>query len=170
MIFYERRQGFSLVQVLVVCSLVVILMTLSLPHFSWMRRYAIRLELEKMYALFFYLQHKAIVCNQHQELVFNTGANTYGTEHQQEWLPSGITFGFLPRSFGPPSDPKKLIVNPITFVGNTATFYPDGTFSAGTLYLVDNERGAMYALTSAVAPVSFIRKYRYDQGSWVQVP
>ncbi len=170
MIVRAHRTGFSLINLLIVCSLVVVLTTLSISHISFMRRYTLRLELEKMYALFFYLQHVAVARNQQQTLVFDTAKNTYRADQRQEHLPSGIKFGFLPHTSGPPSKPKKQITSPITFVDNTAEFYPDGTFSAGTIYMVDDERKAFYALTSAVSPVCFIRKYRYAQGSWKKIP
>ena len=53
----------------------------------------------------------------------------------------------------------------ISFENNHIIFYADGTIQAGTVYLVDVNKKLLYALTSGVGHISFLRKYRYD-GSW----
>lgn len=80
-------------------------------------------------------------------------------------LPATIRFGFLPESKGPPSTPTRPIRSAITFPGKKVSCFPDGTIQAGTVYLVDDKKSSMYALTSGVSAVSFLRKYRYD-GTW----
>jgi hypothetical protein len=170
MIFGAHRSGFSLINLLIVCSALGILISLAVNHTSFMNRSILRVELEKMYALFFYLQHLAIARNQQEVLTFDMATNSYCSDHHTERLPPGFKFGFLPHAFGPPSKPIKEITTSITFVDNKAFFYPDGTFSAGTIYMVDTDHMTMYALTSAVSPVSFIRKYRYVQSSWNPIP
>ena len=75
--------------------------------------------------------------------------------------------GFLPGAKGPPCAPTEVIKQPITFKGNKIIFNPDGIISAGSIYVVDATGRSMYALTSGVTPVSYLRMYRYDNGTWV---
>lgn len=167
----NHKFGFSLIQLSIVIGILIILMTLSLGNLSsYLRSFFVRAELDKIHALFFFLQQKAIAGNQQEVLTFNVHANSYGNKEIFETLPQQVNFDFVPGSLGPPSKPTTSIQKAITFVNERVLFYPDGTFSAGTIYLTDRSRNAMYALTNAVSPICMIRKYRYNRGSWDIIP
>jgi len=80
-------------------------------------------------------------------------------------LPAKVFFGFMPGAKGPPASANKLILKSITFTNNRIIFYPTGIISAGTVYLIDQAKQVMYALSNGVSQISFLRTYRYN-GSW----
>jgi hypothetical protein len=158
--------GFLLWHILVVVMVIAILSKLSVSTVTFVNRYVLRAELEKLYVLFFYLQQRAITCNQTQSLQFNVDSRSYTADGDTHVLPRHVAFGVLPHSFGPPGDPKHALTHPITYPSKQVHFYPDGTISAGTVYMIDANAQYMYALTSAVAQVSYIRTYYYAQRMW----
>lgn len=159
--------GFSLINITIVLTIVIILITLSLPRLPFMQRYLIRAELEKIRILITYTQQVAITNNQEQNIIFDSNRQEYYTTDNKETLPRMIRFGIIPHVYGPPSKPTTPITNPITFVDQTLRCYPDGTISSGTLYLTDNN-GNLYALTTPISEISFIRTYYYN-GAWTSL-
>ena len=158
-------RGSLLVNLSIAFALILVIVTLSVPRISFMRRFLLRTEIEKLHSFFHFMQQKALSSNQDCIVTFNQEKQSYTDGNHQEVLPSGISFGFLPDAFGPPSKPNKQIVKAITFKNNQAVFYADGTIAAGTVYLVDKEHQQMYALTSPISQISFLRMYRYQKGS-----
>ena len=43
--------------------------------------------------------------------------------------------------------------------------YPDGIIQSGTVYVIDSSKKCMYALSSPISQVSYLRKYSYN-GKW----
>jgi hypothetical protein len=139
------------------------LISLTAVNARFFNRTVITSEINLLHAACSYLQQTAIATNQTQELTFNLSDNSYSMHDQTHKLPAHITFGVLPEAKGPPSSPHNILREPITFANDTITFSPDGIISSGTVYLTDSNM--LYALSSAVGHVSFLRKYRYD-GKW----
>ena len=111
------------------------------------------------------LQQQAMARQRQEDMLLDEAKNRYYMSGQWQELPPGIRFGFLPNTKGPPSAPTTVLQSAITFPGKKVSCYPDGTIQAGTVYLVNDKKSCMYALTSGVSAVSFLRKYRYD-GTW----
>lgn len=128
-------------------------------------RVTARSELHSLRATCHYLQRCARVHDEPCNLRIDTQAGTYRFLHREHTLGKGFELGFLPGVKGPPSSPTSLITSAVTYPNNTITFHPDGSMSAGTIYFVDRNKTMMFALTSPVAHVSYLRLYEYD-GAW----
>lgn len=147
---------------MITIGLFAVVALLTIKSSSFVDKTLVRSELHKLHNTCRYLQHLACTACTEHTISFNSSNNSYTYNDVTEKLPANITFGFLPEAKGPPSSPKKIIKKPITFTNNTIRFYKDGIIKAGTVYLVDNEQRCMYALSSPIAPFSFLRLYRYD--------
>lgn len=159
-----RKHGFSLIEVMISLALFVFLATLCIVHGSYLQRLLVRSEIEKMYAICMYAQRYAILSNQTHVLIFDVKGQKYCFNGRTESLPRGVRFGSLPGVCGPPSTPHSKIKEPITFHAQRIVFHPDGIIQPGAVYLVDSEYRYMYAMSSAVAQVSYLRKYEYAAG------
>ena len=82
-------------------------------------------------------------------------------------------FGFLPSIKGPPSNPKSLIKSYTTFDQegdcNVITLYPDGSSSAGSVYLICPKKQKICALTCSVSQVLWNRRYLYHNATWTLI-
>lgn len=145
--------------------LIAILAFLVGSSSAFLTRMMVRAELEHLYTVCYYLQRRAMMLNKSQVLTLNSARNSYSTPDRSYNLPSHVQFGASSGAKGPPSAPEHVISNPITFQDNTIVFHPDGVIKPGALYLTDTSRQCTYALSSAVAQVSYLRKYQYT-GSW----
>lgn len=169
-----RKQGFSLIELLVVISLFIFIITITYPRLSFINNQLLTAEIEKLYTTFSFLQQKAIASNEKQELIFTTTNNSYTYKYAGKsfthTFPNQIKFGYLKNSNGPPSSPSKLITQAITFRSknnlNKANFFSNGKISPGTAYLIDKEEKFMKALTCPISQVSYIRKYFYQDYKW----
>ena len=161
--FMSARSGFSLIELMIVIAIAMMLISLTVLNARFFNRAVITSEIHLLHAACSYLQQTAIATNQTQELTFDLADNSYSMNDQTHKLPANIMFGVLPEAKGPPSSPQSIIHEPITFANNTISFSPDGIISSGTVYLTDSQM--LYALSSAVGHVSFLRTYRYD-GKW----
>jgi type II secretory pathway pseudopilin PulG len=164
---FHFRRGSLLINLGIVLAIVLLLVSLSIPSISAVRRFLVRTEVEKLYSIFYYLKQRAITLDEDQVLLFDIQHNALSSTSIKQQLVPGVEIGFLKGSYGPPSQPSKLIRSGITFKDNKVIFYADGTVSAGTLYLVDRDHKYMYALTSPISQISFIRMYCYNNGSWI---
>jgi prepilin-type N-terminal cleavage/methylation domain-containing protein len=164
-----QRHGFSLIELMITMVLCGVVVTLTMVNISFIYRGTVRTELEKLYATCMYLQQRALSSNQTYALEFDEAGRMYRFDGRVERLDSAVWFGALATVKGPPSDPRAPIVSAITFPGKRIVFYPDGVFSSGTVYLTDRSKTTVYALSSAVAQVSHLRKYGYTD-SWKLLP
>lgn len=163
------RHGFSLIELMLTMTLCVVVMTLTMVNISFIHRGTVRAEMEKLYAACMYLQQCALSSNKEYTLEFDEKRRTYWFDGRQEVFESSVCFGAPSHVKGPPSEPRTLIKNAITFPGQRIIFYPDGVISSGTVYLTDNNKTTLYALSSAVAQISHLRKYSYTD-SWKLLP
>lgn len=198
---HRKRVAFSIIELMLVLCIMVLLFSISIPKMSFVNRFLVENEVDKMFTAFSFLQQRAIASNQEQEIIFDPAQNSYfydlgggsygsiprlssglprtvGYDLKTEpkfvtcKLPDAVKFGFLQGANGPPSSPGKPILSPITFkdIGSgmfKITFYTDGKVQPGTVYFIDKNKNFMMALTCPISQVSFIRKYKYNQGKWV---
>ncbi len=159
----KSHSGFSLVELMIVIAIAMMLISLTAINTRFFNRTIITSELNLLHAACYYLQQTAIATHQSQELIFDIANNSYSVNGQVRKLPAHIKFGIIRGAKGPPSSAHSILREPITFANNTITFSNEGIISAGTVYLTDSH--VLYAISSSVAHVSFLRKYRYD-GNW----
>lgn len=161
----SNPSGFIMVEVLVAIALVALLGGITCAHIGSYRYTCMQQQISLFCLSWRQLQQCALARNQQQEMLFDEDSNRYKVDGVWHNLPSTIRFGFLPEVKGPPSSPTTPIRSAVTFPSKKVTCFPDGTIQAGTVYLVDDRGQNMYAVTSGVSAVSFLRKYRYD-GAW----
>ncbi len=159
------KRGFSLVELMIVVALAALLSGLTLWNMRTFSGMVMRADIEKLYTTCMYLRQKALSTHTEQQLEFDQVSNTYRYDDTVEHLSAATMYGFVEGVMGPPSSPQALIGTYTTFDHDRIIFYPDGIIQSGTIYITDKDRKALYALTSGVGQVSFLRKYRYD-GSW----
>lgn len=164
-----KKLGFLLVELAIVLLAFCIVIGFTLSNFSYLNRILIHCELDKLHAAALYASRCAQVSNRECSLIFDVKNNGYTVQKHQEKLAKGVEFGFLQGAKGPPSIPHTPIKSAITYRGSHITFYPSGIMQAGTVYLIDEQKTMMYALSSPVAQYSFMRKYRYD-AQWAHIP
>lgn len=155
----HKRSAFTLVELLVVVALIMIFVGLTLQRFSFSSCY-VRSELDLLYQTCLYMQRHALVTRQKQILSFDLVNNTYNFDGKSHQLPKGVCFGIMPVK-GPPSSPHQLLDKPCTFKNSQIQFHPDGIIDVGSIYLSNNQRNLLYALTVAVSPYSYLRTYCY---------
>lgn len=165
----DKTPGFLLVQFTIVLLILSVIATLTFNYFSSFERFIIQAELEKIAMLCFFLQHQAIAANRETLLSFNTATNSYTHNTAKNSLSLGVNFDIMPNTYGPPSNPTKLLTTGITFDNNSIRFFPDGSMSAGAIYLTDKNKRWCYALTSGISHITYLRKYSYqpDQKKWL---
>jgi prepilin-type N-terminal cleavage/methylation domain-containing protein len=172
---FDKKTAFSLIELLITLALVAIIITFTIPRTTFFSRFLVQAEINKLYAVFSYLQQRAIAGNESQELSFNLKNNTYqfktvGGEVTTQKLPKSITFDFLPGAKGPPSHPDNPIVIAATFPIHNGTpivsFMTNGKITPGTIYIIDGGKRCLGALTCPISQVSYIRRYTYDNQHW----
>ncbi len=155
----RNRLAFTLIELLVVIALTMMMIGLTLQQFSDCSR-SVRTELELLYQTSLYMQRRALVLRQKQVLYVDIVHNTYSFEDRTHRLANGVQFGIMPVK-GPPASPFKMIEKASTFKNDQIVFHPDGVVDAGSVYLTNDKKNQLYALTVAVAPYSYLRTYCY---------
>ena len=168
---------------MIVIALICVITTLAMINSSFVDRFTVRSEVEKFAGTCRYLQQLAMSTNTEQRLVFDVQHNSYSfssdrnpsplassgqaqnVENTQK-LSSRVQFGVGKRAVsGPPSAPTKPITQAITYTNNAILFYPDGIIQAGIVYFSDVASKFVYAVSTPVSQISFVRTYVYD-GTW----
>ena len=157
--------GFSLIELAIVMALIGIMASIVFVYGTYMYRAVAKQEIEKLAIICRYLQHAAMMSNIPRSLIFDPKTRSYSYDGTRECLPKSVEFGVLFGAKGPPSNPIRQIQSPITFENERIIFHPDGIIQPGTVYLISKDKQVMYALSSPVSQVSYMRIYRYD-GSW----
>jgi prepilin-type N-terminal cleavage/methylation domain-containing protein len=167
--------GFSLIELLIVVSIVLLLATIGAPLLlKRAKTAALTTTLAELEMLCRCAQHIACASNAQQSVTLDLQRNTCTlTTKQQSWhveLPKTCSFGFLPDALGPPSEPVKKITQAVTFPAEKSQFkilfQPTGVISPGTAYIIDKQESQLGALTCGVSQVSYIRKYVYNNRTW----
>ena len=162
----HNKNAFTLTELSVVLALVFIVITLCLPALVHYASQHVAAEAAMLKTACWYTQQYARTQNSQKSLIFNPAGNSYTFADTKHVLHSQVKFGSLPNVFGPPAIPHKQRTAPVTFVGQRVSFSPLGIIQSGTVYLVDRNQSVMYGLTAAVAGVSHLRMYHYNQGRW----
>jgi Tfp pilus assembly protein FimT len=166
---YKRSRhaaGFSLFELLIVIALITTLSLLVTSTYTWLNQLSVRAEVDSLYNTCRYLQRYAQLTGKQQELIFNQADGTFSYHTHTHTLPKHVSFAIIDGTKGPPSSPTTVIKDAITFLNSRIIFYPDGIIQSGTVYLVDSTKQYLFAVTSPVASVSYIRKYHYVHGKW----
>jgi Tfp pilus assembly protein FimT len=159
------QSGFTLIELMIAVSLCMILGCVSMMSFRSLEKSKVVMELNLLCAACNYLQQHAVATRTIQELSIDAARNAYAFNGHEHTLAAGVCFDVALNAQGPPSAPFKLLEKPISFKENKILFYPEGMMSAGMICLTNANHTMLYALSSAVAHVSFLRRYRYD-GRW----
>jgi type II secretory pathway pseudopilin PulG len=164
--------AFTILEMVLVLTLVTILCTISLPVFLDYDRQMVVQELEKIEVTLRYLQQRAMVTQRVQSLTLTATANSYRYNATHYVMPQRICYGYLPSAYGPPGDPTAPIVSVATFPSFSPGIYsikifPNGKISSGALYMCTINKRRMGALTCTVSQVSYLRKYLYESNQWV---
>ena len=161
-------RGFSLIEMMIVIALIMLIASMAMINTHYLNKTVVHTEIDLLYNTCCYLQHMAMATNQEQELRFDIEKQSYNFEGQEYILPAIARFGILAHVKGPPSSPQHFLSTPVTFSHQKIIFHPDGIISSGIVYMIDAHNNDIYALSSGIANVSFLRKYRYD-GKWHQI-
>lgn len=158
--------GFSLIELCIALAILATLVALSYAQISFIDRIVARAELEQLYTICSYLRQTAMAQNKSQYLVFDTTNHQYHYGTYSYRLDSHVHFGAASYAKGPPSEPTRAIIHPVTFPDNRITFHANGIIEPGTVYLTTRKKQHTYALSCAVAQVSYLRKYQYTD-RWI---
>lgn len=157
-------KGFILGQFIGSLALIGSICFLSGSFFLVYERAAVRREVDRLYAAMLYMQRKAIIEGVSCSVLFDGKGQGY-TADAPHRLGTGVKFGASAGVKGPPSRALCVIKECCTWPNGVCAFYPDGTISAGAIYLTDRRNACTYALTCDASETSHIRRYLYD-GSW----
>lgn len=163
--------AFTILEMVLVLTIVTILCTISFPMFLDYDRQMVVQELEKLDITLRYLQQRAMVTQRVQSLTLTLTANSYRYNATHYVMPQCICCGYLPSVYGPPGDPTAPITSVATFPSVAPGVYgikifPNGKISAGALYMSTINKRRMGALTCTVSQVSYLRKYLYESSQW----
>jgi prepilin-type N-terminal cleavage/methylation domain-containing protein len=161
----KNHSGFTFIELSIVLALFILLVSLIGINARFMNKIIARNEIDLLYATCINLQRLATASRIQQQISFDEKKNAYSYNSYQHTLPQSLQFQTLPDAKGPPSSPVHQLSSAITFTNKTINFYADGIIQSGTIYLLDTQTNSLYALSSGIAPISFLRKYRYD-GTW----
>jgi prepilin-type N-terminal cleavage/methylation domain-containing protein len=164
----KKTQGFTLLELLVCLAILVIIVSLPSPSFTFLQGNAVRAELDTLCITCRYLQRSAQARNKEQILTFDETNQSYTFQETTYHLPSTVRFGAGAGITSSPSNTHTPHNKPITFTHNKIIFYPTGITKSGTIYLQDIHGQYTYALSFPVSQVSYLRKYRYD-GKWIDI-
>lgn len=160
----KNKSGFTLIELMVVICLCMLLCGVSLISFKSFQRSLIGAEMQLFCAACNSLQQQAIATHTIQELSIDTVTHTYSCNGHEHTLAKGVYFDVALNAYGPPSAPHKLLEKPVTFKENKIVFYPEGMMSAGMVCFTNSSHSVLYAISSAVAHVCYVRCYSYDKG------
>lgn len=171
---YKDSSSFTLLELVVVLCLILFLVTYTIPSFDFYKGLVLRRELQKIEALCYYLQQRAIVTGITQKMLIDPVKNNYSFSKNGQkidfQLTNPLTFGFINGVMGPPAQPTASIGQVATFSFENGlfviNFVSNGRISSGSLYFVDKQKKVMGALTCAVSQVSYIRVYLFSTGQW----
>ncbi len=153
-----------LFELMVVTSLVLFVCGIVFLSYSSSKRISFVRESSFLKILFRTAITRALCVKSDQQIIIDPEGAALWYDGQRYPLAEGYLFDVLPGTYGPPSLPKKLVKQAITFKDNRIIAYPDGTMQAGTLYITNNQ--TQYAITTPVSAFTYMRVYHYHNGSW----
>lgn len=173
MINRSRNKGFTVIEVIISITILTLIFTLIAANVKFLNRFILRSEVDKLFSVFNYLKQRAFSTGKEQKLRFDIKNGCYEYDSHVCILPKRYAeFGYHVQASGTPSKPNLKISKAVTFDGDTVVFYPDSVVDSGTVYMTDGERNFLYAISSGVGNVGYIRKYVYnfaDNAKWVLI-
>lgn len=160
-----KKLGFTLFECCTVCALCIVILTLTWVNFSYLTTNVIRTDLELLQTVCQSAQQRALSLHKPQVIDIDVHHNTYRYNGNTFFLSAGIRFGIKQGTKGPPAHPKNLVTTCCTFADQKIVCSANGIISSGTLYLTDDKQSTVYALSNAVADVSYLRLYVY-RNTW----
>ncbi len=158
-------RGYTVIELTIVCGLCALIVCLVSINVSFFNGCVVRSELDRLHMVCMTLQRVAFVTHRSTTLYIDMRNNLYTYQGHVHKLPPQVRFGIIAGVKGPPSCPNADLTTPVTFKHAAITCTAQGIIHPGTLYLTDKEQKVMYALSSGIAQVSYLRKYRYA-GEW----
>lgn len=163
-----NTRAFTLIELSITLALIAMIAAISLPVVLNVNRLLVSSQAKVLQLTCWATQQQAVAQNKELNLTFNETNSCYGTpEEQATKLSPKVKFGILPGVLGPPASPTKHLDSAITFANKKIIFYPNGRISPGSIYLIDENRQTLYAITVPVSSVSYIRRYRYQRPHWL---
>ena len=155
------KDGFNLLETALVILLLGTICCLSVSFVTVTDHTIIRHELDRLAAVLYYMQRKAVLDHKMYDITFLPTGNQYRAETTHTFA-CGVCIGLVQGTVGPPSKPTLPLMSALTWPDNKIALYPDGTISAGAVYLTNVKKTCLYALTCDASDGTHIRRYRYD--------
>lgn len=160
-----KHPGFLVFQAGIFLCLLLAILSIAVPRFIFLQRRAPYYEAQKFRQFCWYVRQNALATGKDCVVSIDSKTGAYSYAGRCEKFSSGVTFGTIPGVLGPPSNPTRPLVKPVTFKNETITLYADGIVESGTVYITDSDHTVLYAVSSGVGHTSLLRLYKY-QGSW----
>lgn len=165
MIWHDRSEGFTFLEVIVVMAVIGILSAVAIPGLSaFTDRMRIETVARTLSTDLREVKMKSLLDRSDYTIRFDPGSSLYELPERQANLPHGVRFGFGPGVLGPPGNPTSTPDNDgVTFTSNRATFYSGGSNSMGTLYITNNNDVNM---AISITMTGRVKIWKWDGAAW----
>ncbi len=128
-----RREGFSLVEVMIVIALIGIVATIAVPNFqNYIRNRNLKTAAQEISSEFFVTRERALAESRSYRIVFDIGNNRYTTE--EETAPSTWTVRQTKQVAASAAADDGIVIDAANTTETTFNFQPRGTISSpGTI-------------------------------------
>lgn len=163
------QRGYTLLELVAVLAIIGLIGVCALAHVKRMNALMLEADARLLASTILYLQHEARATGLAQELVCDVHHQKYEYSGSSVTFSGSTIYGSMPGAFGPPADPREPINKPVTFVGNRVRVHPNGTISAGCIYLASKDGSTCFAVSCSVGKGHMMKLYRYNNG-WELLP
>lgn len=163
------KGGYTLLEIVAVLMIIGLVGVCAIGHVKRMHALMLEADVRLLASTILYLQHEALATGVAQELVCDPKNAWYHYQGTTSSLSRHTIYGSVPGAFGPPANPERPVVSPVTFAHNKVQIHPDGTISAGCIYLATRDGSNSYALSCSVGRGHMMKLYRYNNG-WQVLP
>lgn len=164
------KPAYTLLELLIAASVIVIIVSIAIPKLKIDNSVTIKLELKRLKTYCNFLVRCAIITSKTQELTLNLPENSYAFDNKTIKLDSNISFGILESIKILPNNSNKILEKflerPSSFKNNKINFYPNGTTSAGIIFLKDKNQQYCLALSLGISQLPYIRCYEFKASRW----